>query len=206
MENFDRMLNLVKQIESISEAGLHFSTNDYDTERFENLQKISLEMTSILLNRPLETLKEEMVEKSGYKTPKVDVRAVVLNDKREILMVREKFDGYWSLPGGWADIGLTIKENAAKEAFEEAGLRVHPTRILAVFDKKCYPHPRDIYYVYKVFIECHAENYDIKPGMETLEVGFFPLESLPPLSTPRNLECQIQKAYDQLEKSDVYFD
>ncbi|MCX5774484.1 MAG: NUDIX hydrolase N-terminal domain-containing protein, partial [Fusobacteria bacterium] len=145
MKTIDKLLNYVKQIESISEAGLHFSTNDYDTERFENLQTISLEMISLLLNRQFETVKEAMVEKSGYKTPKVDVRGIVLNEKREILMVREKFDGLWSLPGGWADIGLTIKENVAKEVIEEAGIVVIPKRILAVMDKKCYPHPRDIY-------------------------------------------------------------
>jgi len=206
METMDKMLNLVKQIESISEAGLHFACNDYDKERFEQLQNISLEMTSLLLNRPLVTLREEMVEKSGYKTPKVDVRAIVQNEKKEILMVREKFDGYWSLPGGWADIGLTIKENVVKEVMEEAGIPVTAIRILSVLDKKLYPHPRDIYYVYKVFIECQAQNFDIKPGMETLEVGFFPVEALPPLSLPRNLESQILLALSQLEKSSVYFD
>ena len=45
-------------------------------------------------------------------------------------MVRETIDGNWSVPGGWADVGLTPFEVACKEVFEESGLEVEPVRLL----------------------------------------------------------------------------
>ena len=83
-----------------------------------------------------------------------------------------------------------------KETFEEAGIPVKVKRLLAVLDKKCHDHPEDLFYSYKIFLECEAENYAIKPGMETLDVGFFPQEGIPELSTPRNTAAQIRLMFD----------
>ena len=80
----------------------------------------------------------------GYQTPKVDVRGVVFRGDK-ILMVRETIDGRWSVPGGWADVGLTPFEVAVKGSLEESGLEVVPVRLLAVLDKKCHNHPPDLY-------------------------------------------------------------
>jgi len=121
---------------------------------------------------------------------------VIFNDRDEILMVQERIDSRWSLPGGWCDVGYTPTEVAEKEAEEEAGIRVKAGRLLAVFDKKCHDHPEDLYYAYKIFLECEAENYAIKPGMETLDAGFFARDSLPELSTPRNTKGQINTMFD----------
>jgi ADP-ribose pyrophosphatase YjhB (NUDIX family) len=135
-------------------------------------------------------------ELNGYRTPKVDVRCVVFNEGDEILMVKERVDGRWSLPGGWCDVGYTPVEVAEKEAYEEAGIRVKADRVLAIFDKKCHDHPEDLFYAYKIFIECQAEDFAISTGMETLDVGFFPQDGLPELSTPRNTEYQISRMFD----------
>ena len=108
----------------------------------------------------------------------------------------ERIDSRWSLPGGWCDVGNTPTETAEKEAFEEAGIKTKVKRLLAVFDKKCHDHPEDLFYSYKIFLECEAENYEISTGMETLEVGFFGQEELPELSTPRNTRDQINKMFD----------
>jgi ADP-ribose pyrophosphatase YjhB (NUDIX family) len=135
-------------------------------------------------------------ERNGYRTPKVDVRCVIFNEQDEILMVQERVDSRWSLPGGWCDVGYTPTEVAEKEAMEEAGIRVKAGRLLAVFDKKCHDHPEDLYYAYKIFLECKPENLEIRPGMETLDVGFFAQAALPELSTPRNTKNQIHKMFD----------
>jgi ADP-ribose pyrophosphatase YjhB (NUDIX family) len=135
-------------------------------------------------------------ERNGYRTPKVDVRAVIFNDRDEILMVKERVDSRWSLPGGWCDVGYTPTETVEKEVLEEAGLRVKATRLLAIFDKKCHDHPEDLFYAYKIFVECEPENYKVTTGMETLDVGFFAQDHLPELSTPRNTAGQIHKMFD----------
>ncbi len=121
---------------------------------------------------------------------------MVFNDQDEILLVKERVDSRWSMPGGWCDIGYTPVEVAEKEAFEEAGIKVKASRLLAVFDKKCHDHPEDLFYIYKIFIECRAEDFTISTGMETLDVGFFPQDQLPELSTPRTTVGQINTMYD----------
>ena len=196
MKNQNEMLQLVKQVQALAENGLHFAENDFDLDRYQILEEISLRMLSLVTGLPAETIEVSTPERNGYRTPKVDVRAVIFNDQDEILMVKERVDSRWSLPGGWCDVGYTPTETAEKEAEEEAGIKVKVTRLLAVFDKKCHNHPEDLFYAYKIFLECEAENYEIATGMETLDVGFFGQDELPELSTPRNTAGQIHKMFD----------
>jgi ADP-ribose pyrophosphatase YjhB (NUDIX family) len=153
-------------------------------------------MLSLLTGFSAETIAAETPERNGYRTPKVDVRAVVFNDKDEILLVQERIDSRWSLPGGWCDVGYTPTEIAEKETYEEAGIQVKVKRLLAVLDKKCHEHPEDLFYSYKIFMECEAGSYDINTGMETLDVGFFGINEIPELSTPRNTAAQIRMMFD----------
>lgn len=192
----NEMLQLAKQLQALAETGLHYSENDYDLDRYQIIEEISLRMLSLLTGISSETISMTTPERNGYRTPKVDVRSVVFNDKDEILLVQERIDSRWSLPGGWCDVGYTPTETAVKETYEEAGLKVQVKRLLAVLDKKCHDHPEDLFYSYKLFLECEAENFNIKSGMETLDVGFFPQEGLPELSTPRNTAAQIQLMFD----------
>jgi len=196
MNNQNEMLQLAKQVQALAENGLHFSENDFDLDRYQILEEISLRMLSLVTGLPAETIEISTVERNGYRTPKVDVRAVIFNDQDKILMVKERVDSRWSLPGGWCDVGYTPTETAEKESEEEAGIKVKVSRLLAVFDKKCHDHPEDLFYSYKIFLECEAENYEITTGMETLDVGFFAQDKLPELSTPRNTRGQVDKMFD----------
>lgn len=190
------ILNKIKQIQSLTEIGEHYAKNDFDLIRYREISDLCFSVLSQITDLPEQELKEKIIESDGYKTPKVDVRAVVFNDKNEILMVREKIDGCWSLPGGWADIGYTPSEVAEKESLEEAGALVKAFRLLGILDKRCHDHPVDLYYIYKVFIECSFIEWVGSDQMETSDYGFFSLEKLPPLSTPRNTLEQIQKLFD----------
>jgi ADP-ribose pyrophosphatase YjhB (NUDIX family) len=190
------LLQLAKQVQALAENGLHFSENDYDLDRYSSLEEIALRMISLVPGLSDRTIEMATPERNGYRTPKVDVRCVIFNEKDEILLVKERIDSRWSLPGGWCDVGYTPSEIAKKEAFEEAGIQVKAGRLLAVFDKKCHNHPEDLFYAYKIFLECEAENYELKTGMETLDVGFFGRDALPELSTPRNTAGQIDRMFD----------
>jgi len=196
MKNQTEMLQLVKQVQALAENGLHYSENDFDLDRYQALEEIALRMLALVTGLPDETVRVAAPERNGYRTPKVDVRAVIFNERDEILMVKERVDSRWSLPGGWCDVGYTPTETAEKEVLEEAGISVKVSRLLAIFDKKCHDHPEDLFYAYKIFLECEAENHKITTGMETLDVGFFSQDSLPELSTPRNTAGQIHKMFD----------
>lgn len=196
MTNQSELLMLVKRIQAIAENGLHYSENDYDQDRYGDLEEISVRMISLVTNQSIETIQVATPEKNGYRTPKIDVRCVIFNHQDEILMVKERVDSRWSLPGGWCDVGYSPREIAEKEAFEEAGIKVKSTRVLAIFDKKCHGHPEDLFYTYKIFMECEAEDFEISTGMETLDVGFFKQDEIPELSTPRNTAGQIDRMFD----------
>jgi len=190
------LLNLAKRIQALSENGQHYALSDYDMDRYTELENISLRIISLLGKQEIEPIQLSITEKDGYRTPKVDVRAVVFNKKNEILMVREEIDGKWSLPGGWADVGFTPAEIAVKETREESGMKVKAERVVAIFDKRCHPHPPDTHYAYKIFISCIPLNNTLNTGYETSEAGFFSIDSLPELSTPRNTRDQIELMFE----------
>lgn len=189
-----KWLEWAKQLQAIAQAGLTYSKDQYDLERFQQIRDISVEIMSEYTNMDTKSIRELFVNETGYATPKVDIRAVIFNNE-QILMVREKLDGKWALPGGWADIGLSPSEVAVKEAKEESGFDVRAKRLLAVHDKKCHPHPPSPYHVYKIFIECEIIGGHAKVGAETSEVKFFGEKDLPDLSIERNTESQIILAF-----------
>jgi ADP-ribose pyrophosphatase YjhB (NUDIX family) len=196
MKQQTELLLLAKRIQAIAESGIHYTESDYDRDRYGDLGEISLRMISLITHLSRETVRMATPENNGYRTPKVDVRCVIFNETHKILMVQERIDSFWSLPGGWCDIGFTPTEVAEKEAFEEAGIRVKACRLLAIFDKRCHDHPEDLFYTYKIFMECRAEHFVLNPGMETLDAGFFKQQELPPLSTPRITRYQIDRMFD----------
>ncbi|MFD3447174.1 NUDIX hydrolase [Microbacteriaceae bacterium 4G12] len=192
-----KWLEWAKQLQSIAQAGLTYSKDIYDLERFELIRNISIEMLSLQTDVSKTVIKDLFANETGYATPKVDIRAVVFRDNK-ILMVRENTDGNWSLPGGWADLGLTPSEVAIKEVKEESGFDVKAIKLLSVLDKKCHPHPPSPYHVYKMFIQCEIIGGQAKEGIETSAVEFFAENELPSLSIARNTESQIQLAFKHL--------
>jgi ADP-ribose pyrophosphatase YjhB (NUDIX family) len=185
------LLDHAKRIQALAQIGLSYSTNPYDLERYEELKEIALELMTSATGLPVEKLAQHYGNAKEYPTPKVDVRAVVFNPDGEILLVREAADGYWSLPGGWADIGYAPREVAAKEVQEETGLTVTPTRLLAVLDKRKHGHPPALEYVYKLFISCTATGGTLRPAHDTLGCAFFAEDKLPELSLERVTPEQI---------------
>ena len=129
--------------------------------------------------------------KHGYQTPKIDVRGAVFTNNK-ILLVREKIDDRWSLPGGFCDIGLSPSENIVKEIKEEAGYDVLPTKLLALLDMNKHPHPPQLYHYYKLFIQCEIIGGQASNGLETTGVHFYHEHNLPNLSLGRNTDTQIK--------------
>ncbi len=206
MQNF--IFEKIKRIQALAEIGLEFSQNIFDRERYEELHEISLQIIEQITDVPVEKIIPVIQDKNGYKTPKVDVRAVVFNEKNEILLIQEKADNCWAMPGGWADIGYSPSEVAVKECSEEAGLKVETKKLLAVLDKQKQKMPPAFEYVYKIFLLCTKLNDNISVGSETSDVGWFDEQNLPELSTPRNTVDQIKLMfqYHRGEKTEPCFD
>lgn len=198
----------LKRIQALAEIGLEYNHSNYDRERYNEIQDICMEMLSVLTDIPVPKIQPVILEQNGYKTPKVDVRAVVFNREGKLLLIQEKVDGRWALPGGWADIGYTPRQIAEKECFEEAGLTVKASRLLAVMDKTAQHMPPEFEYVYKLFIRCEPVGETVFAGEETLDAQWFAEDELPVLSTPRNIESQLHLMfrYYRNEIQTVYLD
>ncbi|MFK7691885.1 NUDIX hydrolase [Paenibacillus sp. HJGM_3] len=195
-------LEWAKQIQAISQSGLAYSKDVYDQERFEQLRQLSIEIMSAYTGVEEEKVRSLFAAEQGYATPKVAVRAVVFREGK-LLLVRERADGAWALPGGWADIGLSPKEIAVKETREESGYEVQAGRLLAIFDKNRHEdQPPSPYHEYTVYILCELIGGEERTSVETSEVGFFGPDELPVLSSSRNTENQVNMLFSYLNNPD----
>lgn len=201
------MIDYVIELQSLAQAGLYYGHDEFDKERYQRIREISANMLSLYCDMPIETVIDVFCQDIGYQTPKLDTRAAIFNDKGEILLVQEK-DGLWSLPGGWVDVNTSIKENIEKEVREEAGLNVEATKIIAIMDRDKHNLPRYIYKVIKVFLLCEIKGGHFKKNIETIASEYFSLEHLPPLSTAKNNQQQIQLCFQAYHQKhwQTYFD
>jgi len=190
-------LTYAKRIQSIADTGMTFATDDFDKERYQELADIGNKMLAELGNVPIERIENLLGDLgNGYATPKVDVRGAVVNNNK-ILLVREKTDGLWALPGGYADSGLSASQNVKKEISEEAQIEVTVTSLYAIKHKAQHDYAPDVREFYKLFFLCkqNDERVMATPGMEVSDVDFFSFSQLPPLSTGRVNLNDIETAF-----------
>nr|WP_211178386.1 NUDIX hydrolase [Brasilonema octagenarum] len=191
-----------QKLQAIAQNGLTFSENPYDIERYKVLQAIATEIMSTYSNVEHSYILDLFAREVGYATPKVDVRGVVFRDNT-ILLVKERLDGCWTLPGGWADIGDSPSEAAVREIFEESGYQTRAIKVLAVYDRNRQGHTPHQHYIYKLFFLCELVGGSPSASIETEEVGFFPEDNIPELSLGRVTPAQITRLFQHYRDPDL---
>ncbi len=186
-------LEWAKELQFIAQAGLTYSKDPFDIERFERIREMSAEILSLQSGVSVEKVKELFCNETGFQTPKLDTRAAIFKEGK-VLLVKEK-NGTWSLPGGWVDVNRSIKTNTEKEVREEAGLDVKAVRVIAIQDRNLHNIPPYAYNVCKVFMLCEVEGGAFKPNLETVESRYFGLEELPVLAEEKNTAEQIRMCF-----------
>ena len=184
-----------QELQFLSQCSLAYSKDKFDRERSERIREIACEMLSYKYDIPIEKVKLDFGGELGYQTPKVETRAAVIKDNK-ILLVKEQFDGKWALPGGYQDVNMSIKENAIKEASEEAGAVVNPVKIIAVLDYNRHHHVNFPFGMVKVFVLCEYVSHSFVENTETLGAEFYSLDELPELSTTRTTKKQLEMCFD----------
>jgi ADP-ribose pyrophosphatase YjhB (NUDIX family) len=192
-------LSWTKRIQAIAQTGLTFTRDHYDQERYEELREIAAEMMAAGAGMPdsqkvLDLFRGEI----GYATPKVEVRGAIIREEH-ILLVREREDGGWTMPGGWADVGETPSAMVIREVKEESGFDVVPRKLAALYDRNKHPHPPTSGHAYKLFFLCDLIGGEATPSFETPEVAFFPRHALPKLSAPRITPHQIEQMFQHAD-------
>jgi ADP-ribose pyrophosphatase YjhB (NUDIX family) len=198
-----RWLEWNKRLQAIAQNGLTFATDAYDIERYKALRSIAAEMLAAGSGLEPSVVLGLLEQETGYATPKVDVRGVVFRDDK-LLMVRERSDGKWTLPGGWADVCASPAANVAREIYEESGFVTRATKILAVFDRSKHPHePPFPFHVYKFFMLCVITGGAAATSNETDSVGFFAEQEVPELSVTRVTPAQIKRMFEHHRQPDL---
>ena len=203
----EKWLKWAIEIQSIAQAGIEYSNNVYDTERYERLREISAEMINEKSDISVDKVKNLFCNEIGYQTPKIDTRAVIFKDNK-ILLTHEK-NGTWPLPGGWCDVLESVKSNTLKEVKEETGLDVETIKIIAIQDRNKHNKPIYAYGICKVFVLCNVIGGEFIENIETTEIAYFSIDEIPDnLAEEKTNKEQIEmcfKAYND-EKWQTQFD
>ena len=188
-----KWLEWAKELQFLAQAGLTYTKDDFDKERFGRIRAIAAEMMSLQSGLPLERVKGLFCNETGFQTPKLDTRAAIFAGNK-ILLVKEK-NGTWSMPGGWVDVMQTIRSNTIKEVREEAGLDVEAVRIIALQDRNKHNKPPYAYNICKVFVLCKVLGGSFEPNIETVESRYFGIDELPVLAEEKNTKEQIEMCF-----------
>lgn len=194
MEKNEKWLQWAVELQSIAQAGLFYGKDKFDRERYEQIRTIAAEMISYKTEIPVGKVKDLFCNEEGYQTPKLDTRAAIFEGEK-ILLVKEN-NGTWSLPGGWVDVDISVKENVIKEVKEEAGLDVTADVVIAVQDREKHNLPVYAYKVCKVFVLCSVTGGAFEQNIETVESRYFRLDELPMLAEEKNNREQIEMCFD----------
>ena len=194
MDKKGKWLDWAVELQAMAQAGLYYGKDPFDRERCARIREIAAEMLALQSEIPLEKVRDLFCCETGYQTPKLDTRAAVFQGEK-ILLVQES-DGRWSLPGGWADVDISLRENTVKEVREEAGLDVTADLVIALQDRNRHNSPPSAYGICKVFVLCSLIGGTFQPNLETLSSGWFALDELPELSVDRTSEDQVKMCFD----------
>lgn len=181
----------------MAQNGLNYATDRYEVARYQRLQAATAEILALLADGDAGEYRAALAAEAGHATPKVDVRGALFDGAGRVLLVREKRDGLWTLPGGWADALDGPAQAVEREFAEEAGLTVRAVRLAAVHDGSRHNgHGASPWHIYKLFFMVERLNEHEQPvaGLddETTDVGFFTADRLPGLSTRRTTVDQLR--------------
>jgi ADP-ribose pyrophosphatase YjhB (NUDIX family) len=201
----NEILKIARRVQAIAQSGLHFAENDFDRQRYSELRDLSVQLVAEITDSEINKIRDLFTNETGFQTPKVDIRSVVLKDGK-ILLARERCDGKYSIPGGFADINYSPAEVAVKEVLEETGLNVRFNRVLAIVDSDRHDFPPLSYHYYKIVILCDLVGGTLSDSIETTDAGFFDFDNLPPLSEERNTQKFFDLIRHQLHTTETYSD
>jgi len=186
-----------RELQAIAQNGLLYAQNHFEIERYTRLREIAAEMWAQGSGVDAQAFVRLFSDQYGYATPKVDVRGVVFQDHR-LLLIQESSDSGWTLPGGWADPNESPAEAVVREIFEESGYRTQAIKLLAVYDRSKHRHT-DIFpfHVYKLFMHCVITGGQPACSHETTDVRLYSLAEIEdlPLSTSRATLAQLQRMF-----------
>ncbi len=197
------LYDYILKIQSIAKIGLVFSKDPYAITNYQQINDLTIEMLEKLMeiqfNRP------NYFSRDIYPTPSVSVRAIILNEKRDkVLMVRESNSGTYSFPGGWADLYDSPGQTAINESSQEAGADIELVRLVGVLNRtpfKTGVHVPEYLVVFEAKLKGQLHEHEY----ETDDVNWFNLNELPPMSR-KVAKQEIDRIIDAVIEQKTIFD
>ncbi|WP_295746445.1 NUDIX hydrolase [uncultured Limosilactobacillus sp.] len=190
---YDQLIDWAIKLQSLAQDGLAYCNDKYDRQRYQELRTVAAEMMAAKSGQSLSQVQELFCNERGYQTPKIDTRAAIFREGK-ILLVKQ--DGQWSLPGGWAEVNISVAENCVKETREETGLHTVVQRVIALqeYNRHNCP-PLSPYGICKIFFLSRVTGGQFEKNIETQGYDYFALDELPPLITRKSNEDQIRLCF-----------
>ena len=203
----DHTLDLARRLHALARTGLHFCGNEYDRERYAEIEQIAAGLLSGPSPADREALLALWRHETGYVTPKVEVRGAVFRPADgKVLLVRETMDGLWTLPGGWADVNDSPSGAIRKEIEQESGFRVRVVKLAALYDRNAHGHTPSLHHSWKAFFLCEIEGGQARGSYETDGVDFFDPDDLPPMSIGRCTPPQVLRMRQHWQRPEIATD
>lgn len=204
----EELVNISHELMAIANDALLYCKDRFDIERFKQVRDAAAKLLSISADDIGMAEAKELFEKEeGYQTPKIDTRAAVFNEKDEVLLVKD-YDGKWALPGGWCEYDTTIMENTVKEAWEEAGIKVEPIKLVSAHSNRKHNNPKSFFCIIRFFVLCAYKDGEFTPNEETSDARYFSVDALPEdindhKSSPEQIRLCLKALHDEYWKPDI---
>jgi ADP-ribose pyrophosphatase YjhB (NUDIX family) len=192
----DRYLDIARRLHALARTGLHFCSEEYDRQRYEEIEALAVELLAGPSQPEQERLHSLWSKETGYVTPKVEVRGATFDAQGRVLLVRERLDGLWTLPGGWADVNESPSQSVEKEIEQESGYLARAVKLAALYDRNRHGHGPSLFQSWKAFFLCEIHGGHPRGSYETDAVEFFVLDALPAMSIGRSTPQQVRRMYE----------
>ena len=197
------LYDYILKIQSIAKIGLVFSKDPYAITNYQQINDLTIEMLEKLME--IEFNRPNYFSRDIYPTPSVSVRAVILNENRDkVLMVRESNSGTYSFPGGWADLYDSAGQTAINESSQEAGADIELVRLVGVLKRtpfKTGVHVPEYLIVFEAKLTGNLHGHEY----ETDDVEWFDIDHLPQMSR-KVAKQEIERIIAAIKNNQTIFD
>ena len=199
----ERRIEIARRLHALARTGLHFCKEEYDLERYREIETLAVELLAGPSLDERAHLTALWAGETGYVTPKVEVRAATFDVDGRVLLVRERLDGRWTLPGGWADVNEAPSQSVEKEIEQESGYRARAVKLAALYDRSRHGHGPTLFHSWKALFLCEIASGTPRTSYETDAVDWFALDALPEMSVGRSTPAQVRRMREHWLQRDL---
>ena len=200
---YEEFYDFVVKVHAIAKIGLTYSKDPYAIDNYKELNELSKEMLEKFMDVKFD--KPSMFTKEVYPTPNISVRTLIGNEKNQILLVREANTGFWSFPGGWAELYDSPKEAAYNEVVQETGIKPEIVRLIGVLNRLPHKTDKPVPEYVIIFEGKVSDNDYSRHCHEISDVKFFDIDNLPEMSKKLS-KAELDMIFDAYKNKKVIFD